>query len=486
MVLCAAAVFSLAVTQPASDTQPAAPYPEALHAALNEAAPTWVKSNARALRPALKAGPAVVVLEAEVSADGAVPAERLVLPSGNKTLDDAARTFVIATEPLPPPDAAWLGEAPKTECIIRLRFELARRKPALANAVACLQPGQTIGLVAGLLPSMATAPEASARLFTGWSSDGGGDDAVAVDHYRAAVTAAPAWDLATRALGLSLVKAKKVSQAIPYLKTYVEARSGAEDALQYAREIARYEKVMAARIAEENRVRDRLSKKDIAWGIKKGYPLLEPCLRRAREARALAVGADTIVLTWKVRKDGTAHSGRLEAPASMMMSEHADCIAQAVGAWRFPKYSQGSEITVAKVPIKVRGSPAPRPTAAATATAAPVGQPIDEPMFAQCERSPDEISGHIRARQARLRACILAERRRNPRVPMPDELPISFVLDSAGPVRNITVNHRAYRTGPLASCVATALSGRLSPTKGADCPAEFGVDLRGFLPKRRY
>jgi hypothetical protein len=69
---------------------------------------------------------------------------------------------------------------------------------------------------------------------------------------------------------------------------------------------------------------------------------------------------------------------------------------------------------------------------------------------------------------------------------MPDELPISFVLDSAGPVRNIAVSHRAYRTGPLASCVVTALAGSLSPSGGADCPAEFSVDLRGLLPQRRF
>lgn len=488
MLVCA--VLSLSLTQPPTETLPAVPYPDAMHAALDEATPKWLKSNAQTLRTALKNGPAVVVLEAEVSADGAVPADRLILPSGNKVLDDAARTFIIATEPLPPPDAVWLGEAAKVECVVRLRFDQARRKPTMANAVACLQPGQTVGVVAGMLPGMVTAPEASARLFVGWSREARGDDQGAVGHYRAAVRDAPAWDLATRALGLVLVKAKKVARAIPYLKTYVEARSGAKDALQYAREIARYDKVMAERIAEENRVRARLSKKDIAWGIKKGYPLLEPCLRRAREARALAVGVDTLVLAWKVRKDGSAHSARVEAPASLMMSEHADCISDAVGAWRFPKYSEGSEITVTKVPIKVRGSPKPRPKVVvagnAAGAAAPVEESIDEPMFAECERSPEEIGGHIRSRQSRMRACILAERSRNPRVPMPDDLPITFVLDSAGPVRNIAIAHRAYRTGGLASCIAMALAGSLSPSKGADCPAEFSVDLRGLLPERSH
>lgn len=111
--------------------------------------------------------------------------------------------------------------------------------------------------------------------------------------------------------------------------------------------------------------------------------------------------------------------------------------------------------------------------------------PIEELSFSQCERLPAEITGHIRSRQARVRACILAERRRAPRVPLPDNLPISFVVDSSGPVRNIAVTHRAYRTGALATCVGKALSGSLAPSNGADCPAEFGIDLRGFMPTRR-
>jgi hypothetical protein len=112
-------------------------------------------------------------------------------------------------------------------------------------------------------------------------------------------------------------------------------------------------------------------------------------------------------------------------------------------------------------------------------------EPIDEPTFSQCERTPAEIQGHIRARNSRIRACIMAERRRAPHAPMPGDLPITFVVDADGPVRGIAVDHRAYRTGPLATCVSQALSGSLLPSQGADCPASFALDLRHLAAHRR-
>ncbi|MEE8409063.1 MAG: hypothetical protein V3T05_05620 [Myxococcota bacterium] len=457
-------------------------YPETLVTALNDASPAWLKANARILKPLLNKNAGLVVLGASIGADGAVVAENMVLSTGDNALDDLTRALVLAVEPFPPPGSSWLDSNDRVTCILRLRLAMSRRKLTLFAATACHEPENPVAAVAGMTPDMATAKDASVQLFAGWAAEASGDMQRATAHYRGAVDEAPAWDLATRALGLALVKAKKVPQAIPFLKTYVRARSGAPDAASYAREINRYEKMMAARIAEENRVRDRLSAKDIAWGVKKGYPLLEPCLRVARRDRRLAVGVDTLVLTWKIRQDGSAYGARVESPESLLLSRHADCIARVVSTWRFPRYSAGSEITAKHVPIKVRGAPRPRPKVASTA--APPVQ-IEEPAFSRCERLPAEITGHIRSRQARIRACILAERRREPRAPLPDNLPISFVVDSSGPVRNIAVTHRAYRTGKLATCIGKALTGSLAPSNGSDCPAEFGVDLRGFPPTRR-
>ena len=289
-------------------------------------------------------------------------------------------------------------------------------------------------------------------------------------------------------MGLALARDKKIPQAIPYLKTYVEARISAPDALEYAREIDRYQKTLAARLAEENRVRDRLNNDDIARGIRKSYPLLEPCLKAARKAHALAVGTDTLVLTWTIRKDGSTATPRLDGPTPLLMTEHADCIERALSSWRFPRFSAGSDVTVSHVPLKVRGSavlPAARPTAAANASETSAGAPADEPLFSVCERDADEIQEYLRSRYGRVQACILAEHRRTPKVAFPDSLPITLVADSSGPVRGIAIDHRAYREGLLAQCVAEALSGDLPPAKGADCPAEFNIDLRALMPTRR-
>ena len=134
----------------------------------------------------------------------------------------------------------------------------------------------------------------------------------------------------------------------------------------------------------------------------------------------------------------------------------------------------------------VRGS-APA-TAAKSSAAAPTveaASPLDEPLFSTCERDADEIQEYLHSRYGRVQSCVLAERRRAPKVSLPDNLPIILVVDSGGPVRGVSIDHRAYRTGLLATCVAEALSGDLPPAKGADCPAEFGLDLRGVLPARR-
>ncbi len=463
---------------------PAPPYAEVVHAAFVEAASRWTAARHRELRAYARGAP-VVALELDIAPDGAVVGDRLVLASNDNAVDDLMRRFVLDAEPVPAPDPDTLAANGGATCLVRLALSAVRRKPALTVAVACQHGDQPTFRVAGVNGPVNAARDPSARLMLGWAKQGYGDAAAATRLYREAVNAAPGWDLASRALGLALVEAKKVPQAIPHLNNYVEARKGAPDAYAFAREIERYRKAQEARIAEMNRVRDRLSKADIAYGIKKGYALLEPCLRAARKARKLAVGVETLVLTWRVRKDGSAHTPRLEAPESLVMTDHAECIERTVATWRFPRFSAGSEITASRVPIKVRGC-RPAPRVSARADPPPASDPIpDEPTFSRCERAPAEIQGHIRRHNSRIHACIMAERRRVPGAPMPETLPITFVVDSNGPVRSIGVNHRAYRTGPLASCVARALGGSLLPSRGADCPAEFSLDLRRLQPVRR-
>jgi hypothetical protein len=462
---------------------PLADFGPIVQAALTAALPAWLRANNDRLLP-LTRSPAAVGIELAIAPDGSARGEWLAVPSSVNALDDLARELAIETEPFSSPDPQLLPSGRPLACLVRLAFGQNKKAPTVEVAAACLPPDKAFAPVAGVTPDMAKDKDAMAQLFTGWAAEARGEVDPAARAYRKAVHAAPGWEIAARAMGLALVRDKKVPQAIPYLQDYVEARAAAPDAIEYARDIERYERTLAARIAEENRVRERLSKDDIGRGIRKSYPILELCLKAARKARALAIGSDTLTLTWTIRKDGTTTAARLEGPTALLMTEHADCIERAIASWRFPRYSAGSEIAVNRVPLKVRGSSA-APTASASPAESANTAPDDEPMFSICERDPDEIQDYLRSRHGRVQACILAERQRAPKVPLPDSLPLSFVIDSSGPVRSAAVEHRAYREGALAQCVAAALSGSLPPAKGADCPAEFNVDLRALQPSRR-
>ncbi|MBI5507548.1 MAG: hypothetical protein HY903_02225 [Deltaproteobacteria bacterium] len=466
-------------------TTPAAiDYATVVQDALTAALPGFAKAEREALAAVGKSAWAAG-LELEIAVDGSLRGEGPAVSSGSNAFDDLARALLLAAEPFSPPEPGGALPTRPTRCIARVALAPAKKGPALDTAVACFPPDKPLPTIAGGTAELGRAKDAAAALLTGYGREAAGDLGAAMQGYRKAVQAAPAWDLAARAMGLVLVKDKKIPQAIPYLKTYVEARAASPDAVDYAREIERYEKSLAARLAEETRVRDRLTKEDIARGIRKSYPLLEPCLRSARKARALAVGLDTLVVSFTINKDGAAIAARLEAPTGLLMTEHAECVERAVSGWRFPRYSAGSEVTVARVPLKVRGAP-PLPPPGAAPTAAPAAsEPVDEPAFSTCDREPDEIQEFVRSRYGRLQACFVAERSRAPKVAFPDNLMITFVIDASGPVRGAGVDHRAYREGPLTQCVAAALAGDLPPVKGADCPAEFSVDLRSMMPARR-
>ncbi len=486
MMIPAIFVFGVAVGQTALVAEVPTDYATAVHKAFVAASANWINENANALKGSLKGQKRrLVVLELMIGADGALSAERLVMDSEDNTVDDLARGLVLAVEPLPPPPPEVFSGQANAVCLMRFRFSIVKQKPALAMATACQNGVEPVFQVAGIDENVSAEKDPGARLFLGWAKEGLGDLESATRLYRQAVISAPDWDLAARALGLSLVKGKKAPQAIPYLNTYVEAHKGAVDAHVFAREIDRFKKLQEAKIAEANRVRTRLSKADIGMGIKKGYALLEPCLTKARKERRLEVGVDTLVLTWRIKHDGTAHMAHLEAPKSLVATEYAECIERSVGTWRFPRYSEGSEVTASRVPIKVRGSTPEVKVASETTTPQPT-ESIDESSFSQCERTPEEIQGHIRKSWGRVNACIMAERQRAPNVPMPEDLPISFVIDAQGPIRNIAVEHRAYREGPLFVCVQKALYGALLPNDGADCPAQFALDLHKLAPRHQF
>ncbi|HET6343949.1 MAG TPA: hypothetical protein VFH51_03405 [Myxococcota bacterium] len=461
-------------------------YASTLQAALAKAAQSWLGHAQKPLGDALKGGTASLAMSVEVGPDGGLRALRPGPGSGKGKVDALAWGWIAEAVPLPPPPVDLLGDSPSLECLVRLTV----KRNATTAAVACPEGGEAPVETAGFKEGDA---DAAAHLLAGWHREASNDLGGATEAYRAAVLAAPTWDLAARALGLALVKQKRAAEAVPYLKTYVAARTPPADAAAYAREIGRFEAQQAARLADAKKVRPRLSKADIAQGVRKGYALLEPCLKVARSQRALAEGVETLTLSWSVKKDGSVHAVRLEGPEKLAMTEHAECVEQALSTWQFPPYSEGSEVSVRGVPIKVRGSPAASPAAEVAGGAAPTSPgggaaatpgaaaepPMDEPTFSTCERAPEEIAAYIRSRMARVSDCLTAERKRAPGEAIPDTLPMSFVVDVDGSVRGVRINHRFYREGPLATCVGEALGrGSLSPVAGADCPADFTFDLR--------
>lgn len=450
-------------------------YAGSVVAALGKTSGTTWKSAPKAVADALKTGPMVSTVVADIAANGEARAIHLAVTSGKNALDDLARQWVLATEPFAAPAPSSLGPDGALPCVVRVAFAGGKGKtPGMGAAVACLGPNQSAAAAAGL---SGDANDAAAQLFTGWQHELAGELDKAAHAYHQAAVAAPMWDLAARSFGMILVRGKRAADAVPFLKTYVTANSGNADATVFAREIARYE----AKLKEP---RQTLASKDIAQGVRKGYALLEPCLQSARAKRALSEGVDTLTLSWSINKDGTVHGAHLEGPNNILMTADAECIEQAVGSWQFPTYASGNDIAVRALPIKVRGS-APAPAAATAANANAVSSakaaeemPLDEPTFSTCERTPEEIGAYIRARLEKVTDCVVAEHKRDSKTPFPEELPLSFVVDTDGSVRSVRIKHRYFREGPLAMCMNTALGGALAPSSGADCPADFKFDLR--------
>jgi hypothetical protein len=478
-------------SQEKTPSEPESTYTEVVQQALTDAVPFWFKSEMPKIKRLGKEG-GVVALELQIAADGSTVNLRLVVGSGSNLSDDMIRRLVLTAEPFPAPPPVFLAERRTVACLTRFEFTGKGAKAAVSIAATCENSDATLTPVVGLSDDFA-GQDASGLYLLGLRDEAKSNVDAAMDKYRRAMAAAPALDWAPRALGLALVAKKKAADAIPFLRLYVNAHAGSVDVANYAREIARFDKIKAAREAEANRVRDRLSKEDLEGGVRKGYPLLEPCLKVAREQHALAQGVDTLVFTFGIQKDGTTVGARLEGPGTLLMSEHAECLERALSSWQFPRYSAGSQITVSHLPIKVRGSSA----AEAVASAATVGTGAaadasrekhsgealaNEPFVSQCQRSPEEMQSYMKSRYGKIQACILNERRRAPAQQLPDSLPILFVVDVDGPVRNVTIGHRFFREGPLAQCIAEALKGSLDSAEGADCPAEFSIDLRALQP----
>jgi len=476
------------VPEPGAAAVPEATYTQTMQQALTDAVAPWLKGELLKVKHLKDSG--IVALELHIAADGSAETVRLVVGSGNNAVDDLARRLILAAEPLPPPQAASLGDRTTVSCLTRIDIVAKPPKSVVTTASVCENADATLQLVVGIGDDF-VANDAGALFLLGLRDEAKGNPDAAMEKYRQVITAAPRLDWAPRAMGLGLVAKKKGADAITYLRMYVNAHSGSADVANFAREIARYDKLKAAKEADAARVRDRLSNEDFVGGIRKGYALFEPCLKAARDKHMLALGVDTLIFNFHIKHDGTTEGARLEQPGTLLMSDSAECLERAVGSWQFPRYSAGSEIAVGHLPIKVKGSSSVQALATAAGGAGTTASDgagaktasealADEPVFSQCQRTPEELQGFMKSRYGKIQACILAEHRRAPSQKFPDSLPISFVADVDGPVRNVAVVHRAYRDGPMAQCIVEALKGALDPAEGADCPAEFNIDLRAL------
>lgn len=105
-----------------------------------------------------------------------------------------------------------------------------------------------------------------------------------------------------------------------------------------------------------------------------------------------------------------------------------------------------------------------------------------EADVSSCQRDESEIFHHVRKCSAKLTRCISAEQKRAPTVSLPPALPISFVVGPKGAIRQIAVNHRAYREGKFPMCVEKALKAKLKPAGGSNCPVAFEIEVQGYAP----
>jgi hypothetical protein len=448
-------------------------YADDVLAHLRQANTAWMTPHAAELKTITKA---VGVLELTINAKGELCVLGLARASGNNDADDLMRGFVLAAEPLPPPPAEVLSARQTATCL--LRHVLRPKDPALA--VACFPGDKALPVVAGFGAPARRADDPGAALFAGWEDEGAGKIEPALAAYQKAVTAAPQWDYANRALGIALINAKKTAEAVPLLQLYLDQRGPSPDVQFFARELKRFAQFAAEREARRKNPRERIEKEDIALAVQDGLSLLEPCLEPARVQRLLQVREDTLVISFKVRQAGSVHTVHLEEPAPLLMTRHAECVEKAIEKWTFPPFTQGPELVVKRLPIKVKGALPPPPVVEAPAPKVSEELATATASMSQCERGQQEIMTYIQARFPALNRCLQAERARTPNVDMPPALPIAFVVAPSGMIERVAVNHRFFQSGPLFDCVVKAMSGRMAPSSGAACPAMFELNLRGL------
>ena len=123
--------------------------------------------------------------------------------------------------------------------------------------------------------------------------------------------------------------------------------------------------------------------------------------------------------------------------------------------------------------LQTKGEAAARDTGKADES----DESTDDAEVSSCERDESEIFLHIRKSLGKLTTCVDAERKRNPKLEMPDSVPVTFAIAPDGPIHGIVIDHRFYREGEFNRCVVRALAGRLKPCGGSVCPVQFDLNV---------
>lgn len=453
-------------------------YTDTLHDRIRKRLPTWQQTVGSALRALPRSGGAIT-LEVSVTREGTLQPVHVGHSSVSNRVEDAARELMLSLNAMPPPPNHQGGEWDGL-CVVRIgAVPTGRRRAEIEITVSCDRKDLDGWSLSG--NSLTRTDDAGAQLMQCRAAHGAADLPRALDRCQRAVEQAPNWALVHRDHGLLLLQAGQETPALTHLTRFVDARKPNAALRRIVHRLAAHRAGQTMAQNAELAPRSHLSKADIARTIAQGFPMLEPCLEPARHEHLLEVGTDTLVLNWTIKSSGEVERVRLSAPEALDMTDHADCVERVVRHWHFPPFRGRDEITLRTVPLKVRGSESPPRAPEALTASAPVDPSVfEQATIASCERSQTEIGAYIRAHFNRLTQCLLAERQRLPSAVFPDTLPVGFVVDPDGTVREVGARHRHFRDGPVATCIRQALEGSMAPSGGAVCPAEFGLTLRGL------
>jgi hypothetical protein len=101
-------------------------------------------------------------------------------------------------------------------------------------------------------------------------------------------------------------------------------------------------------------IKVRLTRRDVADGVKVGAAGLTRCLRQALARGEVKAGRIRIKLDWTIEPDGSVSDPKLKGPRRLRRTPTAACVETAVEGWHFPASRSGAPIRNYAVPVMVQ------------------------------------------------------------------------------------------------------------------------------------